>query len=192
MCIFLHFILYKNYHNWGWVFLFCFFFWRWLFWVQTTLCSLQNWTFCPITPFQIVRFEKFLHKYRSFLQDDHFEYQCYVIFKIECFVWYLCSKLSDLKNSFTNRDHFFQTIIPSTINPMLSSKFNALSHNSVPSGQIWKIPSQIWIIFSRQSFWVPPTPCYLQNSMLCPITLFYVVRFEKFLHKQGSFFEMIV
>ena len=28
--------------------------------------------------------------------------------------------------------------------------------------------------------------------MFCPLTLFEVVRFEKFLHKQGLFFGMIV
>ena len=31
------------------------------------------------------------------------------------------------------------------VNPMLSLKFNILSHNSVPSGQIWKILSQTGI-----------------------------------------------
>ena len=44
------------------------------------------------------------------------------------------------------------------VNPMLSLKFNILSHNSVPSGQIWKIPSQTGVIFSRWSFWVQQ-PC---------------------------------
>ena len=33
-------------------------FMRQSFWVQTTLCYLQNWMFCPITLFQVVRFEK--------------------------------------------------------------------------------------------------------------------------------------
>ena len=43
------------------------------------------WKFCPITPFQIVRFKKF-PTYRGcfFFQDDHYQYlQCYVIFKTE-------------------------------------------------------------------------------------------------------------
>ena len=44
------------------------------------------------------------------------------------------------------------------VNPMLSLKFNILSHNSIPSGQIWKIPSQTGVIFSRWSFWVQQ-PC---------------------------------
>ena len=105
---------------------------------------------------------------------------------------------------------------------MLSSKLNVLSHYSIPSGQIWKIPSQtgFWIqtslsylqnwtflshnsipsdqirkilsqtgvvFFSRWSFWVPTILCYLQNWMFCPITLFKVVRFGKFLLNQGSF-----
>ena len=43
-------------------------FMRQSFWVQTTLCYLQNWMFCPITLFQVVRFEKSLHKQGLFLQ----------------------------------------------------------------------------------------------------------------------------
>ena len=79
------------------------------FWVPTTLCYLQIWTFYPITPFQLVRIKTFLHKLGSFFQDNVFEYQLpYVILKIECFVSYLHSKWSDLKNSFTNRGCFFQ------------------------------------------------------------------------------------
>ena len=40
----------------------------------------------------------------SFFQDSCFEYiQLHVIFKIEHFVPYLCSVLSDLNNSFTNK-----------------------------------------------------------------------------------------
>ena len=147
--------------------------------------------FCPIALFQIVRFQKFLHKQDSFYQDNCFEYQqpyvifktecfvpylhsklsdfknsftnrgsffqndhcehqqCYVIFKIEHFVPQLCSKLSDFKNSFTNRGHFFRMIIVSTNNAMLSSKLSILSHSSVPSCQISKIPSQIGVIFSE-------------------------------------------
>ena len=48
--------------------------------------------FCPLTLFQVVRFEKFLHKWGGmFFQDDHFEYhQPYVIFKIAGFVAYIC------------------------------------------------------------------------------------------------------
>ena len=44
------------------------------------------------------------------------------------------------------------------VNPMLFLKFNILSHNSVPSGQIQKIPSQTGVVFSRWSFWVQQ-PC---------------------------------
>ena len=65
-------------------------------------------------------------------------------------------------------------------------------HNSLPSGHIWKIHSQAGIVFSRQSFWGPTYLCYFQNWMFCPRTLFHIVRFEKFLHKQGSIFEVIV
>ena len=32
---------------------------------------------------------------------------------------------------------------------MLSSKLNIVSHNSIISCQIWKIPSQIWVIFLK-------------------------------------------
>ena len=91
------------------------------------------------------------------------------------------------KNSFTSRDCVFQTIILSTKNPMLSSKYNILSHNSLPYCQIWIIPLQTRVVFFlKQSFWVPISPCYLQNWAFCPITLFQVIKFEKFLHKQGS------
>ena len=37
-------------------------------------------------------------------------------------------------------------------NPIISSKLNALSHNSVPSGQICKIPSQTGGIFQFNHF----------------------------------------
>ena len=61
-------------------------FMRQSFWVQTTLCYLQNWMFCPITPFQVVRFEKSLHKQGLLVCRNCFEYQqSYVIFKIEHF-----------------------------------------------------------------------------------------------------------
>ena len=49
------------------------------------------------------------------------------------------------------------------VKPMLSSKFNILSHYSVPSGQIWIIALQAIVIFSRWSFWVSITLCCLQN-----------------------------
>ena len=90
---------------------------------------------------------------RSFFQDDYVEYkQPYVIFKIEYFVPLLHSKLSGLKNSFTNRGHFSKMVILSTNNPMLSSKLNGLSHNSVPNYHIWKFPSQIGFFFKTIVF----------------------------------------
>ena len=88
----------------------------------------------------------------------------------------------------SSRGHFFQTIVLSINNPMLSSKLNIRTQNSLLSCQMWKIPSQTGIAFIRQSFWVQTTLCYLQNWMFCPITLFQVVRFEKSLHKQGLLF----
>ena len=105
-----------------------------------------------------------------------------------------------MKIAFISRGHFFQTIILSTNNPMLSSKLNVLFHNSIPSCQMKNTFMsshffQVLVnpIFSRlSSFWafipVQTTLCYLQNWMFCPITLFQVVRFEKSLHKQGLLF----
>ena len=46
-----------------------------------------------------------------------------------------------------NQGLFFQMTILSTTNPMLSSKLNALSHNSVPSGQNSQIHSQTELVF---------------------------------------------
>ena len=42
---------------------------------------------------------------------------------------------------------FYEMIILSTNNPMLFSKLNILSGNSIPTGQIWKIPSQTGVVF---------------------------------------------
>ena len=93
--------------------------------------------FCPITPFQVVTIEKFIHKLGLFLPDNHFEdLQPYVIFKTECFVPELCSTLSDLKNSFTNRGPFFEAIVLSTKITILSSKLNILSHNPAPDAYL--------------------------------------------------------
>ena len=65
----------------------------------------QNWTFCSIILFQVVRFEKFLHKQGTFL-DNHFEYQqSYVIFKIEHFIPYFC--LSQYYFHFVYISHIF-------------------------------------------------------------------------------------
>ena len=126
------------------------FFSRWLFWVQTTQCYLQNGTFCPIPPFQIVKFDKFLHKEGHFFKT--------IILSTNSAM--LSSKLNILShNSIPNCQIceipsqieviFFKTIVFSTTNPMLSSKFNVLSNNSVPRSQIWKIPSQIGVIFFK-------------------------------------------
>ena len=52
------------------------------------------------------------------------------------------------KNYFSNKGCFyFKMIILSTNNAMLSSRLNVLSHNSIPSGQIWNIPSQTGVVF---------------------------------------------
>ena len=98
------------------------------------------------------------------------------------------SKWSDLEHSFTNRGCFCETVVLSTNNPLLSSKLNVLSLNSIPSGHIWKIPSQTGVIFSRQSFWVPAL-CYLHWTFY-PITPFQVVRFENsFTYRVLFFFQ---
>ena len=66
-------------------------FYETIIWVQKTLCYLQKWMFCPITLFQVVRFEKILHKQGLLVCRNCFEYQqSYVIFKIEHFMSYFC------------------------------------------------------------------------------------------------------
>ena len=93
--------------------------------------------FCPITPFQVVTIENFIHKLGLFFPDNHFEdLQPYVIFKTECFVPELCSTLSDLKNFFTNRGPFFEVIVLHTKNTILSSKLNILSPNAAPDAYL--------------------------------------------------------
>ena len=121
---------------------------------------------------------------RVSFQDDHCEYQqCYVIFKIEYFVPYLCSKSSDLKNSFTNGVVFYQIIILSTnipyvifkiecFVPQLCSKWPELKNSFTNRSHFW-----------GQSFWEPPTLCYLWNWTFHPIFLFILILFALCLHK---------
>ena len=111
-----------------------------------TLWYLQKSTFCPITLFQLVRFEKFLWKQ-----------------------WI-----------------FIQMIILSTNNYLLSLELNVLSYNSVWSWQNWKIPSETGVVFSRQSFWVPTTQCYLQHWTFHPMFMFISILFGLCLH--GPYF----
>ena len=115
-----------------------------MFW-RLNLWHISIWTFSfSLLVWGWVNFQTCL-----IFQYDHFEYQQpYVIFKIECFVLWLCSKWSELKKASRTR-----------------------------------------VIFSRQLCWVPSTLYYLQNWMFCSITPFQVVRFQKFLHKQWSFFS---
>ena len=140
--------------------------------------------FCPITPFQVVRCEKYIHEQGSIFPDNCFEYHhlCYLQ------NWTLGPKLSsqwsDVKTSFTNRDCFYETIILSTNNPMLSSKLNVLSHNSIPSCQIWKIPSQAGVVGLQKLFWVSTILCYLQNWTF----LFISIVFALSLHKPHFFY----
>ena len=70
---------------------------------------------------------------------------------------------------------------------MLSSKLNVLSHNTIIIGQIWKNSfTNRGCFFSRWSFLVPTTFCYLQNWMLHPIFLFILILFALCLHKPYS------
>ena len=76
----------------------------------------------------------------------------------------------------------------STNNPMLSSKLNVLSHNSIPSCQIWKIPSQAGVVGLQKLFWVSTILCYLQNWTF----LFISIVFALSLHKPHFFtFQML-
>ena len=63
------------------------------------------------------------------------------------------------------------------VNPMLSLEFNILSHNSVPSGQIWKFFHKQGSICIRWTLWVSSTVCYLQNWAFCPIFLLFSILF---------------
>ena len=118
---------------------------RQLFWVLANLCYLQNWMFCPITPFKMVRFETLLHKkgfsYITILSTNNL-----VVFKLNVLphssipigqIWNIPLQTAVI---------LFETIILSTNNPMLSSKLNVLSHSSIPIGQIWNIPLQTAVI----------------------------------------------
>ena len=63
--------------------------------------------------------------------------------------------------------------------------------------QIWIwLQIHIWVVLFDLNFHcvdIMYTLCYLQNSTFCPTTPFQMVRFEKFLHKQGLFFlQMII
>ena len=118
-----------------------------------TLSYLQNSIFCPITLFQVVRFELFLHKQGLFFQI--------IIFSTNNLI--LSSKFNVLSHNYVLSSQnwkihswagviFFQIIILSTNNPMLSSKLNVLSHNSIPSCQMWKIHSWAGVIFPDNCF----------------------------------------
>ena len=75
---------------------------------------------------------------------------CYL--QIECLVPLLHSKWWELINSSQTGCSFFPDNHFEHQQPLLSSKFNILSHNSIPSGQIWKIPSQTVVVFWNDHF----------------------------------------
>ena len=70
----------------------------------------------------------------------------------------VCRGINTVSGS-SSRSIFLQVIIWNTNNPMLSSKLNVLSHNSIPSGHNSNIHSQAGVVFTRQSFWGPTTLC---------------------------------
>ena len=119
------------------------------FWIPTTLCYPQNGTVCPLTPFQAFRF------WDIFFQEERLCFQTIILSttnhmlssKLNVLSCNSHSKWSDFKNSFMTSGCFYEMIILSTNNPMLFSKLNILSGNSIPTGQIWKIPSQTGVVF---------------------------------------------
>ena len=127
-------------------------------------------------------------------QDDHFEYwQPYVIFKIEHFCPIAPFEVVRIETFLHKLGVIvFMMIILSTTNPMLSSKLNVLSHNSIQSGQIWKIPSQAEVVFFKTIIMCTNNPMLASKLNVWSITPFQAFRFEKFVHKQGLLFEMMV
>ena len=163
---------------------------RWLFWVQTTPCYLQNWTFVQYLHSQLSDLKK------SFTNKGYF-FKTIILSTNNAI---LSSKLNILSHNSIPRCQiwkiplqiwviFFMTVILSTTNTMLSSKLNILSHylHSKLSDQKNSFTNR-GLFFSRWSFGVPTTLHYLQNQMFCPITPFQEVRIGKFIHNQGSFF----
>ena len=104
----------------------------------------------PITPFQVVRFEKNPSQ-TGIVFSNHFEYQQpYVFIKIV-----FLSHNTILSGQNWNISSQSRVIFPDdilNITSLLSSILNVLSHNSIPTGQIWKIPSQTGVIFPDDQF----------------------------------------
>ena len=71
--------------------------------------------------------------------------------------------------------------------PYVIFKMNVLSHNSLPSCQIWKIPSQAGVVVLQKLFWVSTILCYLQNWTFHVIFLFISIVFALSLHKPHFF-----
>ena len=145
--------------------------------------------FCPITPFQVVRCEKYIHEQGSIFPDNCFEYhQSMLSSKLNIRTQNSVLSGQMWKIPSQTGDCFYETIILSTNNPMLSSKLNVLSHNSIPSCQIWKIPSQAGVVGLQKLFWVSTILCYLQNWTF----LFISIVFALSLHKPHFFtFQML-
>ena len=90
----------------------------------------------------------------------------------------------------------FMTLIQGP--PLSPAPVPSMSHLRSCGGQlrIWiQFQINIWVVHFDLNFHcidIMLTLTYLQNSIFCPITLFQVVRFELFLHKQGLFFQIII
>ena len=65
---------------------------------------------------------------------------------------------------------------------MLSSKFNVLSHKSIPGGWIWNIPSERGVVF-EMIILSTTTLCYLENWTFCPLFLFISILIALYLHR---------
>ena len=148
--------------------------------------------FCPITPFQVVRFEKLLHKQGLFF----FSRWPFWILTVLCYLqnWTFCP-ITPFKvvriETFLHKlgVFFFKMIILSTSIPMLSSKLNFCPITPFKVVRFEKLLHKQEFFFSRWSFWVPTTLFYPQIWMFCPMSLFQVVRIETFLHRLRSFFQ---
>ena len=70
------------------------------------------------------------------------------------------------------------------VNPLLSSKFNILSHNTIPNGQIWKNSfTNRGCLFADDHFEYNNSVLSWKLNTFCPIFLFISILFALCLHK---------
>ena len=90
-----------------------------------------------------------------------------------------------------NRDCFFPDNDFESYNSMLSSEFNVLFHNSVPSCQTWKIPSQTGLFF-EVIFLSTNNPMLSSNlNILSHISVISIL-FALCLHKPYFYFSSAI